>query len=538
MHLCHKSTGEVGGARCRRSVDWMPLDATCAVQPRLTSPALPLQIVESHDLDTVSFHTCVLPSMEHALCLRVPDAGGGATRELVLRCAARERAEQVQDQLYAASLEHEQICRMERAQTFAVATEDTGGGDGATLDDSNSSSQHGSPATAAAPLLQQEAHGGPQPQASHKVDPQQGQQLPWSKAGAADETCAALTKASFGSPVAEDMEESRGGSRATEAASRGHRCGSRRRESEDGWQGLPSVLSPASPASPRPLGPCAAADDPMLSQPPPPVLPGLALVHKHSAQAPASPVASTRHRKHPSGEATVQLPKTVLLLPPEQLQAECSLPPRLHTARSRLGGEAVGSCMERFEAVVARLTAELALSRGACSSAPTTPKSAVPEPHPQTGRSSGGSMPEAPASETPPTAESAYSAACDACPTAGSALPRLAAVLQENGLLVQQHALLQVELGRMQGQLVAAAADNVRLAQEAAAAVRGLQAAAEAAADSAQREAQLRASLEGAVSQCETLARELAGLSGMLQTQTALCNELRWDRLLHTMPAA
>lgn len=79
----------------------------------------------------------------------------------------------------------------------------------------------------------------------------------------------------------------------------------------------------------------------------------------------------------------------------------------------------------------------------------------------------------------------------------------------------------------MQSQLSAAAADNVRLAQEGAGAVRQLAAAADVLQGGQQREQQLAASLAAAVAQCEGVGRELAGLAGKLEARTAQCQELR-----------
>lgn len=101
------------------------------------------------------------------------------------------------------------------------------------------------------------------------------------------------------------------------------------------------------------------------------------------------------------------------------------------------------------------------------------------------------------------------------------------ALLQENSLLLQQQAALQAQLGRMQGQLSAAAADNVSLAQQAAEAVRQLQAATASLAGSQQRETELRESLGSAVGQCEAVGRELANVSGKLEGRAAQCQELR-----------
>jgi hypothetical protein len=94
-------------------------------------------------------------------------------------------------------------------------------------------------------------------------------------------------------------------------------------------------------------------------------------------------------------------------------------------------------------------------------------------------------------------------------------------------LLLQQQASLQAELGRMQGQLSAAAGDNIRLAQEAVAAVRQLQAMAEAASSSQLRERQLHSSLAAAVGQCEAVGRELVSLSAKLEARAGQYQELK-----------
>lgn len=100
-------------------------------------------------------------------------------------------------------------------------------------------------------------------------------------------------------------------------------------------------------------------------------------------------------------------------------------------------------------------------------------------------------------------------------------------LVRENQLLVQQQDVLEAEVCRLHGQLQAAAADNVRLAQEAASAVRALQAAGAGAAEAQQREVALRAELGAAAARCEAAARELSALGPALERKSASCDELR-----------
>ena len=200
------------------------------------------------------------------------------------------------------------------------------------------------------------------------------------------------------------------------------------------------------------------------------------------------------------------------------------------------------SNIQRLEQAVAQLSSELAQARvgGSSSGAarPVLPAPAACDPHAvqdgsataEAGQAQANAQGTADPRQQLCKAHTVSSEGGDRLQdtsSSGAGTRHLELLLHENSLLLQQQAALQAQLGRMQGQLSAAAADNIRLAQEAAGAVRQLQAASASLAGSQQQEAQLRASLAGAVGQCEAVGRELAGLSSKLEARTAQCQELR-----------
>eukprot|EP00887_Chlorella_sp_A99_P000860 scaffold5.g860.t1 len=191
------------------------------------------------------------------------------------------------------------------------------------------------------------------------------------------------------------------------------------------------------------------------------------------------------------------------------------------------------SSVQRLEEAVARLELEVAASRPAggssraAASAPASPATRGP------------ASPLASPAERAPRRQLVLAPGAGpelgqqgqsplALPAAGRAHPGpVDALVQENRLLLQQQAALEAEVCRVHGQLQAAAADNVRLAREAAAAVLQLRAAGAAAAAAARREDALRSELAGAAGRCEAAARELASLGPALERRSVQCEELR-----------
>lgn len=416
-------------------------------------PRLPVQLLEVHPLAAASWHTAVLPSKEHALCLQLGGSACDGGRELVLRAGAgskaRERVEELHRQLSAASA----ACRQ--------------------------------------PGTDEVEQWAPDPRALSFGSP------------VTDEADASAPQGSW-QPAAGELEpgcDSEGESEGEEGEEEGD---------EQLWSHSPSAAAPdALDVQPR-------RSTQHRSAPASPVLPGLPLVatgpspaapaRRPSASAPVSPAAL---RGHPAGQAAAGGP------PPPERPPLPRPPVRLLSFSGRPGSESVQSHVQRLEAAVAQLSSELAQSRAAPeggdsrAASPTKPPPAVEQP-----------PAEAP-SPPLPTATALRGA------TSSSSRRQAAQLSQEHALLLQQQAAMQVELARMQGQLSAAASDNIRLATEAATAVRQLAAAAETVQASQQREQQLHASLAAAVGQCEALGLELAGLSAKLEARTGQCQELR-----------
>ena len=480
-------------------------------------------MLQSHPLDEVSWHTCVLPTKEHALCLRVPEGtgatdGGNAhstTRELLLRCKSKEQVDASQALLCVASLEHEQRRQQALVEEGRQRREHP---PGATV---------GSKAAARPGLgrLQLFVRASPPPPAGKAAED-----------GGSDEASPAPRSISFGSPVAEDAGGTTGMAASVSSSDSNSLCGDGS-EGEDGegvlWHCLQCHLPDGSTASPEPLP--AGAGMLARSAPASPLLPGLPLVASPSAapvrrpsvSAPASPA----HGMAPQGRPSA----TQLASALEQLQPEPPAPPpiRLLSFSGRTSGRRVQTHVQRLEAAVAQLSAELAGSRGGGGSSAASPS----RDHATAAAAAAAAAPHAAPRSQPGSQDAGCSAAAAGHPAAadgaveaagqGSSSRHLGLVLRENGLLLEQQAALQAVLGRMQGQLAAAAADNVRLAQEAAAAVRQLQAAGEAAQGSQLRERRLAASLSAAVGRCEEVGRELAALSGKVEAKSAQCRELR-----------
>ncbi|KAI3438789.1 hypothetical protein D9Q98_001206 [Chlorella vulgaris] len=463
------------------------------------------EVIEMHPLQTVSWHTCVLPSKQHALCLRIPaaathcsNAEAGpcqAARELLLRCKTKHQAEEMQAMLCAASLalrqmQSDQDAMQERPSRPAEKQQ----GEGA----EQCSTDAGDTAAAA----QQPEHTAALQLCLSVAPPQRLSPLPSRQQQQGAEPCCKEPSlpdwSSFGSPVPEAADVSPGHSSA-----------------------------PTGSASPKPLAAIAAMLAPR-SAPSSPVLPGLALVlnaatvppDRPSASAPASPAHSRKAHGRASTASSVQA-----------IHRAVTPPVRLLSSSGRPCSSTAHGQVQQLRAEVARLSAELAQSRmpdtvqgsmlqvtGGCSERPleaeagygTSSNAVLAAPVPQQAA-------VAPGGEA---GTSAYSAG-------STANEQLGLALQENCLLLQQQASLQAELGRMQGQLSAAAGDNIRLAQEAVAAVRQLQAMAEAASSSQLRERQLHSSLAAAVGQCGAVGRELVSLSAKLEARAGQYQELK-----------
>ena len=420
-------------------------------------------------MHAITWHTCVLPSKQHALCLTVPGdgAGGEPRRELLLRTKSRQ---QVGDA-------HERLCAARQAHAAAV--------------------NHAARATAAQP----DRHALEQPQLEMGMD-------------------------SFGSPVAGEAagaEQGRKPARCTGSAPHG----SDDQESDPDWPRLLRSL-PSGCASPRPLPGVGLQ---LRSAPASPMLPGLPLVARQpSASAPASPsthvrLSTGRRTAAPAGA------QPAVASPRESQQLQQPAPPPsvpLLAFSGRASTQPPASHVQCLEAAVAQLSAELAQSRAAAvadgsAGAPllATDAAATTESARQTQCTGGPIRPVASACRA--CGDSGLSGSIAG---GGQDWQRLDAALRENALLLEQQLALEAELGRMQSQLGAAASDNIRLAQEAASTVRQLQCANQAAAAGREREQQLRASLEAAAAQCEGVGRELAALSGKLEARTAQCSEL------------
>lgn len=479
-----------------------------------------MQVLESHSIDIVAWHTCILPpAKEHCLVLRVPGTADGcccgAPRELLLRAKSAYRVEELQRQLCMASLEAAR-----------------------------------QPLTEGQRLAQQSALSG----LLGKAMPQKSMPGSSSTACAQQEklqTCGPDPRSlSFGSPVAGVGSEAGGdslhqlppGTAAEGSNSAAQSCSS---------SGSDSECSSSRAEGKRPQ-----------SAPGSPVLPGLPLValgRQVSASAPVSPAHPLRLRK---GGDQVGSPEQLNLQQPETVPPE-DTPVRLLSFGGRhLGGAARKtqqetqqqrqqelqlSNIQRLEQAVADLSSELAQARTrssrerspvrpaavsfmlpavrqACAAAEAGQADAS-QAGAAAGAGEGSTLAQLGCNE--PAASTEGRSGRPGVDTNGTSSRQLGLLLQENSLLLQQQAALQAQLGRMQGQLLAAAADNVHLAQEAAGAVRQLQEASAALAASQQREAQLRESLAGAVGQCEAVGRELTGLSSKLEARTAQRQELR-----------
>ncbi|GAB4816898.1 hypothetical protein N2152v2_003944 [Parachlorella kessleri] len=151
---------------------------------------------------------------------------------------------------------------------------------------------------------------------------------------------------------------------------------------------------------------------------------------------------------------------------------------------------------------------------------PGSPRGPTKAPHATVAAQRGGS----PAAAGAPV-ESALPAATS---SNSSATPyHFQRLLVENEAVSRRAGELEGALQAARAQLAVAAADNVRLGQEAARAVRELQAAATAAAGGRGREQQLQAALEGAIQRCEQVGRELALLTGQLERRAETCEQLK-----------
>lgn len=481
-----RSAAVDGHAACRPA---QPFNNACG-----QSLHTAIQLLEAHALASVTWQPCVLPSKEHGLSLHVAGTASNPPREVLLRAKSAVQVADLQQQLCAAGLEHAQQQQEQHAQEeqqqqqrWAIRQERLLGSPATAAQEQEQEEEDSWEEEPGSPVQRSLSFGSPVVDDAHRLAAVDG--------GSNGRHHPAGPTLAAGSPSdgaeASDVEQS---------------------EPEDG-KGSPSLQRwhpPSAPASP--------------------VLPGLPLVERASdrgigrcpcASAPASPA-----------------PALAVSLAQQPLQ----LPVRLLSFSGRPGGDTVQSHVQRLEEAVAQLSAELASSRAASpDKAPVvaadwhgSSKPKAPEPRPSQGAPAAAAptpdvagadvqAPAAASSSQPPALNNSSSSGSTA-----SSSRQVELLVQENTLLLQQHAAMQAELGRMQHQLSAAAADNIRLAQEAAAAMRQLSAAAEVLHSGQQREQQLHASLVAAVGQCEAVGRELAGLSGKLEARTAQCEELRY----------
>ena len=541
------------------------------------------QLLECHPLQHVAWHTAVLPpTKEHALCLRVPVAAGSGdaspeeliagSKELLLRSKSREKVEELQMRLYAAALEAEHmspLClAMEQQQR-----------------QSHEQLQRQRQQQEQQPQQPQQPQQQPTPLQQRPAGPEEDTACPQSVSfGSPVADLNGEEQGDSGSSRGSGPQRPHATAKPAKRPGSAPPTGSRYIEETDGCLAARGDGAGGHDGcarhSPSCFG-CWSPEGQLRSAPPSPVLPGLALVEKArrpAASAPVSPAYALKSRGSTAGagvpaqqqELLIKARKVLLQQPspppppqqqrreeewsPEEERAEeeeeeeeaedavpaTYLPVRLLSFSGRPASGAAAaqlSSVQQLEAAVTQLSRELAQSRRSnCSSLTGSPVKA---------RGGGSGIQAAPAAASAPAEAQAVRAAPPAAPEAAmpaaavsaaaptvspppAASPRhVELLLAENAALVQQQAALQGELGRMQNQLSAAAADNIRIAQEAAAAVRQLQAAAAALAGGQQREQQLRVALEGAVGQCEAVGRELAGLSGKLEARGAQCQELR-----------
>lgn len=492
-------------------------------------------MLEEHDIDAVSWQACVLPTREHALCLRVADGGRqrAAPRELLLRAKSKEQVQQAARQL----AEHAQ--RAPRSQDGELE-----------------------PAALEARLL---AAGVRCPVPSHTAATPPPQPL-------AEEPAEPDPRSlSFGSPVADVGAASSGGGSlaggSEDAASLDSRGDSpdallgelgwgSDEEAEGAWgittahAGCPHVHFDLAADGCSRAGAASGAGAveqngahprvPSCSAPTSPVLPGLPLV-----ASPAGAKAAPSHRL--SASAPSSPTHAAAAAEPQATLPQPSLPVRLLSFSGRPNGSGVQSHIQRLEAAVAQLSCELAQSRstaGSLAASPAKQPALAPAAVAEARAEKQQEQPAASAEHAGvlakegsdlPEGSAARQAAGNGSgrgSKGGSAdgSQRADALFRENALLLEQQAAMQAELARMQGHLSAAAADNIRLASQAAAAVSQLASAADAMRAGQQRETELRASLAAAVGQCEAVGRELAGLSARIEAKDAQCAELRCGR--------
>lgn len=486
-----------------------------------------LQVLETHDIGAVSWQACVLPTREHALCLRVAEGGSpqspAAVRELLLRAKSKEQVQQAAQQLaeHARRAACSQDSELEPA---ALEARLLAAGVQCPMPSRSAATAQSLLTEEPEPDPRSLSFGSPVAEAdvgagSRRSSGAGGCNDAVGQGGRADSPDALLEEllSDWGSD--EEADEAHGsgsdidGSKGPSAGKGGSRAG-----------------TPAGPAAERSHRSCAAC-----SAPNSPVLPGLPLV---ACAADASMAAACR----PSVSAPVSPTHgAVAAAEPQAPPQQPRLPVRLLSFSGRPNGSSVHSHIQRLEAAVSQLSAELAQSRSAAGSGSlaaspskqpglaaftaaaeeqdeeqSEPRTAASRPPPAVPEPSHGS----PAEQT-----GGHRAGSKGGSSGGS--QQADALSRENVLLLEQQAAMQAELVRMQGQLSAAAADNILLASQAAAAVAQLAAAADAMREGQHREQGLSASLAAAVEQCTAVGRELAGLSASMEAKDGQCWELR-----------
>ena len=493
-----------------------------------TPPSFPVQVLARHDISAVSWQACVLPTRQHALCLRVAEGTAEQPTELLLRAKSKEHVQQAVQQLaeHARRAAGSQDSELEAAALEARLLA--------------AGAQCPVPSRPAAnPSLQVPADepAGPDPRSlsfgSPVADMASGS---WRSCAAGGCGAAAGQGSRADSPAAllEELKSEWDSEEEADVVCGGDGSGGGSDSNSYGAGGTNGVRQQPEAAGCTQAAAAAHGSHLLTSRSAPtsPVLPGLPLV----ASMAGTGAAATRR---PSASAPTSPSQAVV----EGVEAQASPPPpsqllpvRLLSFSGRPGGSSVQSHIQRLEAAVAQLGSELARSRSAAGSLAASPSTQTAQGLPAAAEALALEEREQPAVDARPLGRMplAASKASNASPanTSGgkgsSERSRQAeALAQENALLREQLAAMQAELVRMQGQLSAAAADNIRLASQAAAAVAQLAAAADAMRGGQQREHELRASLAAAVGQCEAVGRELAGLSARMEAKEAQCWELR-----------
>lgn len=507
-----------------------PLYAVMPGCPPLHTPSFPVQVLATHDIGTVSWQACVLPTRQHALCLRVAEGSDQQPTELLLRAKSKEHVQQAVQQLAeharraASSQDSELEAAALEARLLAAGV------------------QCPVPSRLAANpslLVPADEPAGPDPRSLSfgspvaEADMASGSRRS-SAAGGCGDAAGQGSRANSPAALLEELESDWESDEEADVVCEGSGIGGGRGGGSYGAGDMHGVRQQPEAAGCTQAAAAGHGSHLLTSSSAPtsPVLPGLPLVARMAGTgAAATRRPSVSAPTSPSQAVVEGVEAQASPAPPSQL-----LPVRLLSFSGRPGGSSVQSHIQRLEAAVAQLGSELTRSRSAAGSL-----AASPSKQPAQGPAAAAealaleereqpTVAAGPLGRMPPAASEPSNAS--PANTSGGKGSRegsrqAEALAQENALLLEQLAAMQAELVRHQGQLSAAAADNIRLASQAAAAVTQLAAAADAMRGGQQREHELRASLAAAVGQCEAVGRELAGLSARVEAKEAQCRELR-----------